>query len=105
VSHRDIAGRPGIDGKLPLDFLDPRAQPCNLERDRFASGSASGRFGLRPSSIEAPGGGLILKAPRPLPDALVPTDHPPVAARIELDAHPTTLERFSWGSRTLPYCL
>jgi hypothetical protein len=47
----------------------------------------------RPSalSIEVAGGSLVGEAPGPLAPCLGPTDDPAVAARIELDAHHTTL--------------
>jgi hypothetical protein len=44
----------------------------------------------------------VFKAPRALAPGVIPADHPAVATRIELDAHPTTLNG-TWGSRTLPH--
>ena len=52
--------------------------------------------------VKRPRGRLVGKAPTALTAGVIPAHHPAAAARIELDAHSTTLNG-SWGSPTLPH--
>ena len=81
----------GIGGQLPFERFDARDQPPELAGELDRASTACSRLRVALLLVEGARRRLLGETPGALPAIVVPAHDPTLAARIELDAHDTTL--------------